>query len=490
MKFALSQGTSEAGGTLLDYAQGAVRGGLKPGDAIAAISGWPASIVGLGKRVGTIAPGRDADLNVFSGDPLEPTSRLALVIIDGVVALPGAGTGARIQEDRPVRIPVPPSARLRSSRVRRGIVVRAGSPDQERQGDHVRGPRSREPRHSDRERQDHRDRDAAQRAVPRAHHRREGQGGDARLRPRAHDRGRRPHERADGRRPFVSVLDSIDPSRPFFDDCTRDGVYTLNIMPGDRTVVGGMGRIIRPVGRVVEEMTIVEAPGLKLSMIPAQGNRAAQLAKLRAALEDAQRHLEQKERDTDTRPTGNLTLDLEALSIERRKAALVRLLKREVPAFIACGEAGDVWRALELVKEFPIDVRLVLQPRCWRAAAMIAKAKVPAIVTPDFDVRGAGPGDGQARDPQPPEGPARGGSRVRGHGAPLDPRPAVHVVPGRGARALRHPARLRPQGRHPVRGPRDRPREDRRARSRSGRTAISSFSRRTRCPDSRGWRRA
>jgi imidazolonepropionase-like amidohydrolase len=185
--------------------------------------------------------------------------------------------------------------------------------------------------------------------------------------------------------PFVSVLDSIDPSRPFFDDCARDGVYTLNIMPGDRTVVGGMGRIIRPVGRVVEEMTIVEAPGLKISMIPTQGNRAAQLAKLRAALEDAQRHLEQKERDTDTRPTGNLTLDLEALSIERRKTGLVRLLKREVPAFIACAEAGDVWRALELVKEFPIDVRLVLQPRCWRAAAMIAKAKVPVILSPDFE---------------------------------------------------------------------------------------------------------
>jgi imidazolonepropionase-like amidohydrolase len=195
--------------------------------------------------------------------------------------------------------------------------------------------------------------------------------------------------------PFVSVLDSIDPSRPYFDDCTRDGVYTLNIMPGDRTVVGGMGRIIRPVGRVVEEMTIVESPGLKLSMIPNQGNRAAHLAKLRAALEDAQRHLEAKERDTETKPSGNLTLDLEALSIERRKAALVRLLKREIPAFVACGEAGDVWRTLELVKEFPIDVRLVLYPKCWRAAPMIAKAKVPVILTPDLDVEETDPETGK-----------------------------------------------------------------------------------------------
>ena len=183
--------------------------------------------------------------------------------------------------------------------------------------------------------------------------------------------------------PFVSVLDSIDPSRPFFDDCTRDGVYTLNIMPGDRTVVGGMGRIIRPVGRVVEEMTIVEAPGLKLSMIPAQGNRAAHLAKLRAALEDAQRHLEQKERDTDTRPTGNLTLDLEALSIERRKAGARPPAQARDPRVHRVRRGGRrLARARARRRSSRSTCGSCSQPRCWRAAAMIAKAKVPVIVTP------------------------------------------------------------------------------------------------------------
>jgi imidazolonepropionase-like amidohydrolase len=85
VKFALSQGTPELGSTLLDYAMAAVRGGLKPADAIAAISGWPASIVGVGKNVGTIAVGKDADMNIYSGDPLAPTSRLLAVIIDGKV---------------------------------------------------------------------------------------------------------------------------------------------------------------------------------------------------------------------------------------------------------------------------------------------------------------------------------------------------------------------------------------------------------------------
>jgi imidazolonepropionase-like amidohydrolase len=81
--FGLSQGSHERGSTLLDYARAAALGGLAPGDAIAAISGWPAAIVGMKDRVGVLAAGMDADLNVFSGDPLSPASRLIAVVIDG-----------------------------------------------------------------------------------------------------------------------------------------------------------------------------------------------------------------------------------------------------------------------------------------------------------------------------------------------------------------------------------------------------------------------
>jgi imidazolonepropionase-like amidohydrolase len=84
--FGLSGGSHETGATLLDYARAAVRGGLSPGDAIAAISGWPAAIVGVKDQVGVIAVGKDADLNVFAGDPMSPTARLIAVVIDGKIA--------------------------------------------------------------------------------------------------------------------------------------------------------------------------------------------------------------------------------------------------------------------------------------------------------------------------------------------------------------------------------------------------------------------
>jgi imidazolonepropionase-like amidohydrolase len=100
VRFGLSEGSSEMGATLLDFAQGAVRGGLAPGDAIAAISGWPAAIVGLGRRVGVVAAGKDADLCVFDGDPLVPTSRLVMVMIDGEVVFE-AKTAAEAPATRP-----------------------------------------------------------------------------------------------------------------------------------------------------------------------------------------------------------------------------------------------------------------------------------------------------------------------------------------------------------------------------------------------------
>ena len=48
------------------------------------ISSRPAEAVGLGKEIGSLAEGRRADVVVWSGDPLEMTSNVDAVWIDGV----------------------------------------------------------------------------------------------------------------------------------------------------------------------------------------------------------------------------------------------------------------------------------------------------------------------------------------------------------------------------------------------------------------------
>lgn len=59
--------------------------GLPPAQALAACTLRPAEILGLQDRIGSLAPGKDADLALFDGDPLETTTHCVGTIIDGKV---------------------------------------------------------------------------------------------------------------------------------------------------------------------------------------------------------------------------------------------------------------------------------------------------------------------------------------------------------------------------------------------------------------------
>ncbi|MBK9120129.1 MAG: amidohydrolase family protein [Phycisphaerales bacterium] len=61
----------------------AARYGLTPAAARRAITATPATLLGIADRVGALVPGRDADLVVFSGDPLDLRSRVLAVYVEG-----------------------------------------------------------------------------------------------------------------------------------------------------------------------------------------------------------------------------------------------------------------------------------------------------------------------------------------------------------------------------------------------------------------------
>ncbi len=63
----------------------AVKHGLPYEEALKAITITPAEILGVGDRVGSIEEGKDADLRILDGDPLELRSKVEMVIIDGEV---------------------------------------------------------------------------------------------------------------------------------------------------------------------------------------------------------------------------------------------------------------------------------------------------------------------------------------------------------------------------------------------------------------------
>ncbi|HYE98912.1 MAG TPA: amidohydrolase family protein, partial [Planctomycetota bacterium] len=68
---------------LLFIAAATVRQGLTRDEALACVTRAPAEILGVADRVGTIAPGRDADLVFLSADLFGPRTAVERVMIDG-----------------------------------------------------------------------------------------------------------------------------------------------------------------------------------------------------------------------------------------------------------------------------------------------------------------------------------------------------------------------------------------------------------------------
>jgi imidazolonepropionase-like amidohydrolase len=75
-----------------------VKHGLDRDTALQALTINPAHIIGIDDRLGSIEPGKDADLVVWSGDPLDVLSRVEHALIDGTEIYSYAGGEAHFAE--------------------------------------------------------------------------------------------------------------------------------------------------------------------------------------------------------------------------------------------------------------------------------------------------------------------------------------------------------------------------------------------------------
>ncbi len=212
--------------------------------------------------------------------------------------------------------------------------------------------------------------------------------------------------------PFLDVRDSIDPVNFYFEDCLRWGVTTINIQQGNQCVIAARGRIVKPYGMMVEEMTVRPTYGMKIGVAPKQGkSRATQLQALRGAFSDLREHLEglvdDKRTGSDTarrealyqgreftaedaegRAMGGTAWKVEGLElvprseIDEKFEPLLHLMEGKYDAFLYCGSPIDVHRALDIAREngFLDRSTLVIDASCWKAADLIAASGRPVIL--------------------------------------------------------------------------------------------------------------
>src|SRR5579871_4113700 len=56
--------------------------------------------------------------------------------------------------------------------------------------------------------------------------------------------------------PFLSVVDAIDPSQDYFEECRRQGITTVAIVPGNNTMFGGQAAVVKTAGMYVDDMVV------------------------------------------------------------------------------------------------------------------------------------------------------------------------------------------------------------------------------------------
>ncbi len=184
--------------------------------------------------------------------------------------------------------------------------------------------------------------------------------------------------------PYLTVLDSVDPSQAFFEASRRYGVGTLHVVPGNACAVGGRGMVVRPAGKTPEQMALVLRAGMKMSLQPKRGSsRSRHIAEIMKAFEDAKAHRaewerKKKEFDEDKKNGATTKKEFED-KIDKLKQPLLDLLDRKTTAYLYIPRASDVPAALELVKTYRLSAVFVLGGDCYKAIDLLTAAHRQAI---------------------------------------------------------------------------------------------------------------
>lgn len=184
--------------------------------------------------------------------------------------------------------------------------------------------------------------------------------------------------------PYISTFDSIDSISTFFEDSLRDGVVAMLVLPGNNTLLGGTGTIVKPYGRTVEAMIIKRYTGLKISLQPSRNtSRVGHMQRFRRYVSDLKDYLEEYEQRKADAKDEKKPFDEE---IDVTKQSMVDLLNKKLTAFIYCDRAADVPKAIEIQKTTELNTVLVLGPDCYKAAGLIAQSKLPVILDSELIV--------------------------------------------------------------------------------------------------------
>jgi imidazolonepropionase-like amidohydrolase len=246
------------------------------------------------------------------------------------------------------------------------------------------------------------------------------------------------NEQGDEITPHLNVLDALQLDRPEFARARAAGVTAVQVNPGHRNVIGGLGAVVKTAGRALADSLVKARSGMRVVMgsEPSAGNRAFRggvpsdiyfrrpttrmgvVWEVRRAFYAALAHREKISSDDDPD-------DAPALQV------LLEVLDKKLKVHTVARSEADLRTALRLAQEFGYETIVEEATEVYRCVDLMASTGTKVLIgSPSADrVLGAGAADGAA---------------VRWHslnllaeaGVPF----AIHTGANSGAKALVHEA--------------------------------------------------
>ncbi len=206
--------------------------------------------------------------------------------------------------------------------------------------------------------------------------------------------------------PYVSTVDSVDPSSRFFETQLRRGITSVAVYPGNRSAVAGQGIVVKIRSKTVHGMLLRRTLALKVSF-SGRGSRMMVMSQIRKAFKDA---IEQRKKLKESAKKASEALKKKPTDAKLKKIAedaakkkpsfkvqpLLDATDGKLPVLFYCNRPGDVLRAIDLVGEFKLKhSTLLLGGTAFQARAAIARQKLKVVLDPGAVYREIDPDTGR-----------------------------------------------------------------------------------------------
>ena len=212
--------------------------------------------------------------------------------------------------------------------------------------------------------------------------------------------------------PELNILDALDPFIKEYQEVLAQGVTTVYVTPGSRSLLGGRGAALKlNGGKTINEMVLKADVAVKAAIGVSLNNQSSSLTRLehyssiREALIEAQAYMQEKrkyEQELAEYKKKKAEQEKQNQDDEKQKdkkekdkpkrpakpkrnptyEILAKVLRKEIPLQIEAHRVHDILNALRLADEFGFSLILDKCTEGYMIADEIARRKVPIVVGP------------------------------------------------------------------------------------------------------------